>query len=215
MPMLVARAKASKASVLIVQELGADQAPGFFAAMGSDWHYDRAGLNVVGWDTRQWTWQASNPLDLSSFGQMQRTLIAVTLQELEGFSGSDKNGSRLGRFASTHLAAAASDLTEARAIVARATQAAEVAGALALAPVPTLLGADWNSRAATDSGPSAPRTILGALGWTFDSTPLAADAKKGIDGTAANYGMGITSSQVVDLGTASDHDGRLVVATTQ
>lgn len=202
MPMLVARAKASKASILIVQEMGADQAPGFFAAMGM--HYDRAGLNCIGWDN-DWKWQASNPLNVSSFGQMQRTLIAVNLAHVTG---------KVVRLASTHLAAAASDLTEARAVVARATQAAEVSAALALAPVPTLLGADWNSRAAADTSATAPRKILTALGWTFDQTDLTPDAKKGIDGTAANYGMSITNSQVVDLGTASDHDGRLVVATT-
>lgn len=80
-------------------------------------------------------------------------------------------------------------------------------------PVPTLLGGDWNSRAATDNGPAAPRSILGALGWEFDRTALANDAKHGIDGTAANYGIRLDSSAVVDLGTASDHDGRLVVAT--
>jgi endonuclease/exonuclease/phosphatase family metal-dependent hydrolase len=204
MPLLVARAKASKASALIVQEMGADQAPGFFAAMGSGWHYDRAGLNVVGWNG-DWTWQTSNPLNLSSFGQMQRTLLAVNLAHATG---------KAVRLASTHLAAAASDLTEAQAVAARATQAAEVTAALALDPVPTLLGADWNSRAATDTGNSAPRKILTALGWTFDQTDIIPDAKHGIDGTAANYGMSITSSQVVDLGIASDHDGRLVVATT-
>lgn len=81
------------------------------------------------------------------------------------------------------------------------------------APPPTLLGADLNSRTATDNGPAAPRSILGALGWTFDQTALATDAKHGIDGTAANYGIRIDSSVVVDLGPASDHDGRLVVAT--
>lgn len=118
----MAKALDSGASLLIVQELGADQAPGFFAAMGPDWHYDRAGLNVVGWDVRQWTWVSSNPVNLSSFGQMQRTLMAVTLVHSSG---------RVMRFASTHLAAAASDLTEARAVVARATQAAEIAAALA------------------------------------------------------------------------------------
>lgn len=189
---------------MIVQELGADQAPGFFAAMGPDWRYDRAGLNVVGWDTRQWTWVSSNPVNLSSFGQMQRTLMSVTLSD---------NSRRILRISSTHLAAAASDLTAARAVVARATQAAEVGAALGLDPVPTLLGADWNSRTATDNGPAAPRSILGALGWKFDNTALANDAKHGIDGTAANYGIRLDSSAVVDLGTASDHDGRLVVAT--
>lgn len=204
MPQLVAQAKASGASLLIVQELGADQAPGFFAAMGSDWRYDRAGLNVVGWDARQWTWVSSNPVNLSSFGQMQRTLLAVNLAHTSG---------KALRLASTHLAAAASDLTAARAVVARATQAAEVGAALGLDPVPALLGADWNSRTATDNGPAAPRSILGALGWTFDQTALANDAKKGIDGTAANYGIRLDSSAVVDLGTASDHDGRLIVAT--
>jgi len=202
----VLEAEESGASVLIIQEMGADQAPGFFAAMGPDWHYSRAGLNVVAWDTRQWTWASSDPTNLSSFGQMQRTLLVVTLRHASG---------RLERFASSHLAAAASDLTAARAIVARATQAAEVAAALASSSVPTLLGADWNSRAATDSGTSAPRTILGALGWTFDTTPLANDAKHGIDGTASNYGITITSSVVVDLAGLSDHDGRLVVATTK
>lgn len=190
--------------MLIIQEMGAGQAPGFFAAMGSDWHYDRAGLNVIGWNVDEWGWQSSDPVNLSSFGQMQRTLLSVTL-----VSGLQK----LVRFSSSHLAAAASDLTEARAVVARATQAAEVSAALALAPVPTLLGADWNSRAATDTSATAPRKILAALGWTFDQTDLIPDAKKGIDGTAANYGASITSSQVVDLGTASDHDGRLIVAT--
>lgn len=203
MPLLVARSKAYKASVLIVQEMGADQAPGFFAAMGSGWRYDRAGLNVVGWNS-DWKWQSSSPLNLSSFGQMQRTLLAVSLVHVTG---------KAVRLASTHLAAAASDLTEARAVVARAAQAAEVSAALALSPVPTLLGADWNSRAATDTSATAPRKILAALGWTFDQTDLIPDAKKGIDGTAANYGMSITSSQVIDLGTASDHDGRLIVAT--
>lgn len=188
-----------------MQELGADQAPGFFAAMGPDWHYDRAGLNCVGWDTRQWTWQSSKPVGLSSFGQMQRTLLAVNLAHATG---------KVLRLASTHLAAAASDLTAAQAVTARATQAAEVAAALGLVPVPTLLGADWNSRAATDTSASAPRRILTPRGWTFDATDIIPDAKHGIDGTAANYGISITGSVVVDLAGLSDHDGRLVVAST-
>lgn len=201
----MAKALGSGASLLIIQEMGADQAPGFFAAMGPDWHYDRAGLNVIGWDARQWKWVSSGPVNLSSFGQLQRTLATVTLLHQSG---------TLLRAASTHLAAAASDLTAARAVVARATQAAEIGAALGPDPVPTLLGADWNSRQVTDYGASAPRTILGALGWTFDRTNLATDAKRGIDGTAVR-GLTITSSVVVDLAGLSDHDGRLVVITTK
>lgn len=196
MPRLVEAARVSGASLLIIQEMGRVEAEQFFAALGPGWRYDRAGLNVVGW-TEPWTWQASHPVNLSSFGQMQRTLLTVTLTHPGGMSV---------RVASTHLAAGASDLSPEAAVEARLVQAGEVAAALATDPLPTVLGADWNSRP-TDPEAVSPRAALGA-GWTFDQTDITHDAKRGIDGTACNYGATITTSTVVDLDGHSDHDGR-------
>ena len=199
---MVKKIKASPATLLIIQELGQAEAEAFFKELGPAWNYDRAGLNVVGWLAPYWSWVESAPHDLSSFGQMQRTILKVTLK-----TQFDKKLC----LASTHLAAKASDLTAEQAVIARTQQAKEIRDFLASELNPIVLGGDWNSRDISDIGQNSPRNILREAFWTFDKTDLKLDAKKGIDGTAVRNGINIVSSEVFDLAGLSDHDGRLIV----
>lgn len=209
---LVAKIKTQKPSVITAQELGAVEAAELFRDLGGSWRYQRHGLNVCGWhlgtfDDGYETRQKS----LDSFGQMARTALAVKIRT--------KDGNRL-RLLSSHLAAAASDLSPADAIVARARQAQQF---VSWAnddedDWPTVVGMDANSRQ-SDNAPGAPRDRLRDYGWRIDAEAvkignLDGDAKRGIDLVAVNYGAVLDDVDVFTLGSGSDHDGRRFVLHT-
>ena len=205
LPMLVDAVKRSKAPIVVFQELGkteaaemADKLPG--------WGYQRAqgggkGLNCVFWHKSQLTYGKTHDWNIESFGQMQRTLIAVKLQYKDGayvWAGS------------THLAAGASDLSDAAAIKARTAQANQI-GDLLDGYRQILVGADWNSPYA-ETSPTSVRGILHSRGFTF-RPPIKDSKHNGIDGVGAKQRVKLLSEIVVPLGKASDHEGRLVTFT--
>lgn len=196
----------SKATVATIQELGKDEAAQLSAHLPG-WKYQRAqggglGLNCVFWKTAEWDFVKLYDWDLKSFGQMQRTMLAVKLQ--------NKDGSYVWAGA-THLAAAASDLSAADAIVARTEQAKQVADLLdGFRQV--LVGADWNSKYPQTSTTSV-RGILHAQGFTF-KPPINDGKHNGIDGVGAKQRVQLLTETVYPLGQASDHDGRLVTFNT-
>ena len=72
---------------------------------------------------------------------------------------------------------------------------------------PTFLAMDGNSNA-LDRSKDSPRVIGREYGWRWP-TEL-----RGIDFVLANYGARIDSSKRVEMGTLSDHDGRVIVGRT-
>lgn len=205
LPLLVAAVKRSKAPIVTFQELGKVEAAQMSAQLPG-WGYQRAqggglGLNCVFWDKSQLTYVKTYDWNLDSFGQMQRTLLAVKLQYRDGayvWAGS------------THLAAAASDLSAADAIKARTRQAEQV-GELLDGFRQILVGADWNSPYPQTS-PTSVRGILHAAGFSF-RPPINDGKHNGIDGLGAKSRVQLLSEVVVPLGKASDHEGRLVTFT--
>lgn len=197
----------SKATILTVQELGKVEAANLIAHLPG-WKYQRAqgaggnGLNCVFWKASEWTFTKLYDWNLQSFGQMQRTMLAVKLTH--------KDGSYVWAGA-THLAAAASDLSAADAVKARTAQAKQVAELLD-GFKQILVGADWNSPYPASS-PTSVRGILAAAGFTF-KPPINDGKHNGIDGVGAKERVHMLSETVCPLGKASDHDGRFVTFTT-
>lgn len=205
-PQLASAIEKSAATLVIAQELGHLEAADLFSDLGARWHYQRNGLNVVGWhdgawskvgETREWS--------LSSFGQLARTCLAVKLAHADG---------QYVWLAGSHLAAAASDLTPAAAVRARAAQARELATIFADYRQ-IVFGADLNDRG--EKG--GPRAVLAAGGWSADVSQvrvagLSGDAKHGIDAVLTKKRAHVTFARIVPLGDASDHDARQVTFTT-
>lgn len=197
----------SGASIVTAQELGKAEAADL-ARLLPGWKYQRAdgggrGLNCVLWKASEWTLRGTLDQDLDSFGQLQRTLLAVMLVHR------DRSYVWAG---STHLAAAASDLTASAAVRARTAQAQQIGRRLAGSKT-TILGGDWNSSYPQTTASSV-RGILHAAGFTFRA-PLRDSKHNGIDGVGAKANVTILAETVHPLGRASDHDGRLVTFTTK
>lgn len=209
--MLAAAVLHSGTGLVTAQELGKAEAADLARTLGPRWRYQRAGLNAVLWDGGRWQLGAEldrpvRALELSAFGQLQRTVLAVKLLA--------EGGGHVWA-ASTHLAAAASDLTELGAVTARATQTRELTRWLA--PYRWLiLGADLNSRPGDDAH-QAPRWQLARAGWALDTAlpiaGLASDRKRGLDVVATRPGVELAQVRILPLGRGSDHDARHVLFT--
>lgn len=203
---LVKSIKAVKPDVISAQELGdharGGQAEELFHALGYKYHAHV--LNAVAWHPDKFREQSTQEITLNDHGQYPgRTAIVVKLLE-------HGTGNRF-RMGSTHLATHSNSpqVSDARAAIIRAEQMHAV-----LSKVnddeddwPMLLGMDSNSHA-TDRQNETPRSLAKVYGWTWPKDLT------GIDLVLANYRTVIDSSTKVELGTSSDHDGRLIVAHT-
>jgi endonuclease/exonuclease/phosphatase family metal-dependent hydrolase len=202
---LVKSIKAAKPDVISAQELGdharGGQAEELFDALGFKYHAHV--LNAVGWNPDRFRERSTQEITLNDHGQYPgRTAIVTKLL--------DHDGNRF-RIGSTHLATHSNSpsISDARAAIFRAEQMHTVLSKINddTDDWPMLLGMDSNSRA-SDRQNKTPRSLAHIYGWDWP------EGLTGIDLVLANYSTFIDSSTKIELGTASDHDGRLVVAHT-
>lgn len=201
--------KESGATIAVIQEIGKDESVDMYNALGDGWSWQRATLNAIFWRKDTWaikdaeTDDQSRDFMLSSFGQLQRTLIICKLI--------NHSSNQVLYAAGSHLAAAASDLSPELAKTARVTQAREIAQHLA-SYHPVIFGADLNNPNLT----SGPRKVLRDAGFNFEVDQVRLvdaerDRKDGIDAVADKGDqIKIKSARVLSTGDASDHDARVV-----
>lgn len=206
LPALVKSVGSSGADLVFAQELGDDdrdgQARQVFDRKG--WGYSSHILNAVGWDTVRFEHEQTERLTLPDGGQGPgRSCICVTLRERET--------GNLVRGASLHLAVKTNSppVSERQAQDLRAVQMQKIVSWLnnATDDIPIFLGGDFNSRA-TDLFARSPRTIAKGYGWRWLPTFT------GIDMVMSNFGAVTTKRTKIEMGTATDHDGHLVVGHT-
>jgi hypothetical protein len=197
---LVSIIKDAHAALVMTQEVGHDEAAQIAEKLGSSWSYQRNGLASIFWSDH---WKIEDPghanqsrdWQLTPYGQMAggRTLITCRLRHTQ-----------TGQYvfaASCHLASNSSwGLSAIKAAQARYRQAKEVADHLH-GYRQILLGADTNSKGAL---PGTPRAVLKGDGWSF------LDPIRAVDAVGAKNRVILKSVSVVQLGDASDHDGRLI-----
>lgn len=207
LPKLVAGVRKSGADVIIAQELGETEAAEFADERGADWRYQRFGLAAILWHP-SWVLEeepgrdpVSRDWQLPAYGQdpVGRTLIAVRLRHQDS-----------GQYffaASCHFASNGSwGLANLTAATARYRQAQYVAAKLHKYSA-VLIGGDFNSRGAL---PGTPRYAMQRDGWTFTEPPsYAGDPHRGIDAIGAKRRVHVRAVDVLQLGKASDHAGRV------
>jgi hypothetical protein len=174
------------------QELGQTEAAQLAHELGGVWSYQRANLNCVFWRSDVFDYVKTRDTVLDAHGQWPgRSYVEVWLK--------DKKGNRL-RVGSTHLTVKtahdeAYQQEQIQKIVSFVNDEVD--------DWPLVIGIDTNNKQAAGHGMWS---VLEKYGYTWD--------RSGIDAVLWNFGVKIPRVDRLELGAASDHDGRYFSLTT-
>lgn len=199
---LVSKIKAAKPQILLLQELGQTEAAELFRDLGEAWHYQRNGLNVVGWREPEFEYVKTVEITLPRYQYPGRTYVEVWLK--------DKDGNRL-RIGSTHLGVKYLGVAfTSRDSAYQAEQVQKIVSGVNDEDDdwPLVIGLDSNNKqSGTGSKQGAMWRIFGKYGFVWD--------RSGVDAVVWNYGVTIARVDRFELGDVSDHDGRVFHLTTK